>query len=108
MEAGQRVGIWLHDKAARVFLGLTDERPPRRWVVIGKVAQVAEIPIGIWIDVESILEVHEQEGQANVKRIEHGVRPSLCVIRWDYIITVQLLKEAEEPIDIRPVPGLYL
>jgi hypothetical protein len=107
VEAGQRVGIWFDDDAAKLFLGLTGQHPKSRWFVVGKVAQILETPIGKWIDVEFVLEVR-RDGQDKGKRVKHEIRPSLCVIRWDYIISVQLLTEADKPEEIDFRPAVYL
>ena len=37
MKEGQVVAVWLHDAAARLFLGLRPGSVPSRWVVIGTV-----------------------------------------------------------------------
>jgi len=46
MKPGDRVAIWLYDREAKLFLGLTGERLISRWAVIGKIVDPAGSPIG--------------------------------------------------------------
>jgi hypothetical protein len=107
MKPDQQVAIWLHDKAAKLFLGLGEKHPVSRWVVVGKVLPT-ESTIGVWLDV---VYVEERKSKEKSDRQHYDVTPQQCLIRWDYVITIQLLKDVEqpkEPKDLRPVPGLYL
>lgn len=106
METGEVLGIWLHDAAAKLFLGIQTERPLSRWVVIGTVMEPT--PIGIWVDVQHVEERRPATNGDEAKRVMWGVKPGQCLIRYDYIITAQRLKGAEPPDDPRPMPGQYL
>jgi hypothetical protein len=38
------------------------------------------------------------------KHVRYGIKPGQCVIRWDYIIAIQNLKDAETPVeDPKPI-----
>ena len=54
------------------------------------------------------IEERRPEDGANEKRVEYTVTPTRCLLRSDYIVTAQLLKNADEPVDTRPTPGVYL
>ena len=109
MEPGQQVAIWLHDQAAKLFLGLPDRHPVSRWLVYGTVLPI-QTPIGVWLDVKFVEERRAGGKQKDIhyggKRIHYNVGPAPCLIRWDYVITAQNVKEI--PKDTRPAPGLYL
>jgi hypothetical protein len=105
MKRGQRVAMWLHDKAAKAFLGVTAERPVSRWVLVGKVADPIPEPIGVWVDVEYILERRPEQG--GEKQIKYTVNPIRCLIRWDYIITVQLPKDTDKG-EVQLPTGQYI
>lgn len=99
MKPGQRVGIQIYQRAAKLLLGPAFTEDQIHWLVEGKVADMAETPIGVWIDVHHILVVGrpDEQGKRELGRI--AIFPRLCVIRWDYIITVILLGEADKPED---------
>ena len=108
MEPDEQVGLWLHDPAAKLLLGLTEHgRPVSRWVVVGKVVDPNWSPIGALVDVAYVEELRPSPDHTDA-RISWTVHPGQCVIRWDYIITVQRMADAPAPIDPRPAPGLYL
>jgi hypothetical protein len=107
MEPGQTVAIWINDEAAKLFLGLKNHRPVSRWLAVGAVDELRETPIGMWVDVFHIMERRPQR-RGQDKRVRYTVTPSRCLIRWDYINTVQLLAEADQEVDMRPTPGQYL
>jgi len=106
MQAGQLVAIWMHDEAAKLFLGLQGERPVSRWVVVGAVMD--ESPIGRSVDVTRIEERRPPTKGKKTKRVIWTVKPGQCLIRWDYVIMAQRLKDKETPEDPRPTPGQYL
>jgi hypothetical protein len=62
---------------------------------------------GALVDVAYVEELRPSPDHTDV-RISWTVHPGQCVIRWDYIITVQRMADAPAPIDPRPAPGLYL
>ncbi len=106
MQEGQLVAIWMHDEAAKLFLGLAGKRPVSRWVVVATVMD--ESPIGRWVDVHYVEERRPEMKDEKAKIVRWGVKPGQCLIRWDYMITAQRLKDKETPEDPRPVPGQYL
>ena len=107
METGEVLGIWLHDAAAKLFLGIQGERQVSRWVVVGTVMEPTQI--GIWVDVQRVEERRPAQRKGDeAKRVMWGVKPGQCLIRYDSIITAQRLKGAETPDDPRPTPGQYL
>lgn len=108
MEPNQYVAIWLHDEAAKLFLGLMAHRHVSRWVLVGMVLDLPQNPIGVWIDVNFVEERRPSTTKGKTKRVHYGVKPGQCLIRWDYMITAQNLKTAEPPEDPRPLPGQYL
>ena len=102
MNSNEVVAIWLHDYSARLFLGLHGDRPVSRWVVMGTVMDPT--PIGVWINIDHIEE--RRRGEKDTK-VLWTVKPGQCLIRWDYVITAQRLKERESPEDPRTGPGQY-
>jgi hypothetical protein len=50
----------------------------------------------------------KKETSSAGRAVKHEIRPSLCVIRWDYIITIQLLNEADKPEEFDFRPSVYL
>jgi len=107
MNPGQKVGIWLRDEAAKLFLGLAGKRPVSRWIVIGDVMEGEQPPIGVWIHIEFI-EERRPIKSGKIKHVRWFVKPGQSLIRWEYIISAQNLKNAEVPEDPRPDPGQYL
>jgi len=63
--------------------------------------------VGALVDVAYVEELRPSPDHTDA-RISWTVHPGHCVIRWDYIITVQRMADAPAPIDPRPAPGLYL
>jgi hypothetical protein len=86
MQSGTSVVVWISDNAARLFLGL--QRSPdevSRWAIIGMVDR-EQVGVGIWL---AIARLEERRGNEVTK--VWIVRPEVCLIRWDFIITAQLL-----------------
>lgn len=106
MKKGQLVAIWMYDEAAKLFLGLPREHPVSRWVLVGTVMD--ESPIGRWVDVHRLEERRPATEGNEAKRVIWTVKPGQCLIRWDYVITAQRLKDRKPPEDPRPMPGQYL
>ena len=106
MEPGELLAIWLHDDAAKVFLGIQGAHPVSRWVVVCKVQ--AHTAIGVWVEVQRLEERRPATVDEAAKTVVWQVTPPECVIRYDYMITAQRLKGAEPPDDPRPTPGVYL
>ncbi len=71
MRPDQQVAIWLHDKAAKLLLGLAGERPVSRWGVVGTIRDLP-CPIGIWLDV-SYVEERRLVAKDKEKRVHYGV-----------------------------------
>jgi len=106
MEPRQQVALWLHDDAAKLFLGLDTKHPVSRWVVVGEVLDLTS-PIGLWLDV-FFVEERRPLAKGKTKRVRYDVKPGQCLIRWEYIISAQNIKDATPPEDPRPDPGQYL
>ena len=105
MQANQKVAIWILDDAAKLFLGLEVGRPVGRWVVVGTVLPDMESPLGVWVDVAHVEERRTDE-KGQLTKVAWTVKPSQCLIRYDYIITVQVLADAPKPpADTRLAPG---
>ena len=107
MEAGQQVAIWLHDEAARLFL-VTTRKPEdgevSGWFIDGTIMD-RQAPISVWVDI-AYVEERRTLLDGTQKIIRYGVRPGKCLVRWEYIIKVQLLEDAKTPPeDTRPLPG---
>jgi hypothetical protein len=80
------VGIWLHDEAAKLFLGLPMPTTKSRWEILGKL-ESGESGVGIWVEIDVL---NERKGpDSKVARTWKG-RPPLCLIKWSYIITIQV------------------
>jgi hypothetical protein len=91
--AGPEVAVWLHDEAAKLFLGLTGKRPESRWVINAAVDDHGQ-SLGVWVEVGHIEERRPASGRrAGKGKRNYTLNPARCLIRWDYIITVQLLAE---------------
>jgi hypothetical protein len=89
MFEGNAVVIWLSDAGARQFLGL--ERPGEersRWATIGKVGQGGMSELGLWLIIERI-EERMMGAEAKVKKT-WSVSPQTCLIRSEFIISIQL------------------
>jgi len=89
MEKGKYVGVWLYDKATRLFLNLprrSAKQRESRWLVLGLVED--EASIGLWLAIDKI-EERTPEGLSISKT--WTVTPRICLIRWDFIIHAQLL-----------------
>ena len=83
-------------------------RPPTasRWVVIGTVEGVCDVPPGVWIDVDRIEERRPAEHRAVAEmRVHYNVTPPRCLIRSDFVVSAQMLKDPDEPVDTRPAHG---
>ena len=88
------VAIWLLDEAARLFLGLSQptkaaaapEEGPTRWEVLGKVQSDGESGVGVWLEIDVLKE--RRGPKAQVTQV-WKVSPSLCLIKWDFIISIQ-------------------
>ena len=91
MEPGQQVAIWLHDKAAKLFLGLDENHPAGRWAVIGHILDITSPSIGVWVDVMYVDE-RRPIPDGKTKVIRYSVEPGQCLIRWDSVIAAQNLK----------------
>jgi hypothetical protein len=105
MQPNQKVAIWIHDEAAKLFLGLESDRPASRWAVVGTVLPEMESPIGVWVDVAHVEERRTNAMTGERTKVAWTVQPGQCLIRWDYIITAQVLAAAPTTGDSRPAPG---
>jgi hypothetical protein len=85
MDKGTHAAVWLNDEGARLFLGAPQASRASRWLARGLVAS-PEPPVGFWLSVDSI-----QELRADGRKVDWAAVPPLCLIRWEYVITVQTL-----------------
>jgi hypothetical protein len=87
---GKYLAVWLHDEAAKLFLGLPQSTTESRWAVLGMGVSEGESLHGLWLEVDTL---QERKGpDANVAR-NWRVRPPVCLIKWEWIITIQVLGE---------------
>jgi hypothetical protein len=80
--------VWIYDEAAKLVLGL--ERPEEeesRWAILGTVDREQE-GVGVWLAIARL-----EERRGNVVTKVWTIRPEVCLIRWDFIITAQRLDE---------------
>jgi hypothetical protein len=88
MKPGDQLAVWLRGEAAAQILGLGGEyQRDSRWVAIGKFD--SEWPVGIWLDLEGIEERKKSSKEVDVT--PWRALPTMCLIRWDFIITAQLM-----------------
>jgi hypothetical protein len=90
MERGDPLIVWLHENAARLFLGLplpirdqTQEASKIRWCILGTFVEEPS-PVGMWLDVQVL---QEREGDQVVRN--WMVDPPTCLVRWEFIIHAQ-------------------
>jgi hypothetical protein len=99
---GKYLAVWLHDAAAKLFLALPQPTTKSRWSILGVAAPDAESLAGLWVEVDTL---REHKGpDARVVR-NWKVQPPTCLIRWEWIITVQVWGEEvkkEPQIGFRP------
>ena len=104
MQANQKVAVWIHDEAAKLFLGLRGKRAPSRWAVVGTVLPDMDSPIGIWIDIEHV-EERRTGTKGKLTKVAWTIHPGQCLIRWDFIITAQVVAGPSQAVNPRPAPG---
>jgi hypothetical protein len=101
---GKYLMIWLVDAGARLFLGLADRGrrgKAHRWCVFGMASEGQESIQGVWVEIE-MLQEREPGPKAKIIR-EWTVRPSTCLVRWDWIISIQIAGHQSKPeVGIRP------
>ena len=91
------IGAWLTDEYARLFLGLAPASETSRWVTVGERCE-DELHVGFWIKVDRV-----EERRSSGKRVIYTVRPNMCLLTWNGIITIQNLKKGADPeIGIQP------
>jgi hypothetical protein len=86
LQHGTSVVLWIDDDAAKLILGL--ERPEdevSRWAIMGTVDQEQE-GVGVWLAI-----VRMEERRDNVVTQVWTIQPPVCLIRWEFIITAQLV-----------------
>ena len=113
MQAGQTIGIWLHDDAARRLVGAAGAVAASRWLLVGTVSAEELAPIGVWVDVDHMVEwrVKRAPGprlsvddvarfqEISTQKVIWTVTAGSCLIRWDYIITAQLVRHGRDAAD---------
>jgi hypothetical protein len=102
MKKGDYIVLWLHDKAAKLFLGLPEGGPIRRWNIYGTMAD--HEPVGIWVDVQG-LEEREMPGNNIVQT--WTVNPRVCLVRWDFVIHAIGKVSKKEPLGFNPAQTAY-
>jgi len=94
---GKYLAAWIGPEGASLFLDLRERAAEHhRWVVIGR--WEGESPIGIWIEVAAV----EERGPQNQVLRGWTVEPSICLIRWDWIVTAQVYEEKPREVGFRP------
>ncbi len=99
MEKGTHAAVWLNDDGARLFLGAPQASRVSRWVARGLVGSL-ESPVGFWLSVDGV-----QEWKADGKKIDWSAVSPLCLIRWEYVITIQMLAEKTSQIGFAMKPA---
>jgi hypothetical protein len=97
LENKQRVAVWLFDQWARALLAAP---PPAaddqsRWVAIGSLVDSA--PQGIWLN-SGRIEEWKSDGKT---RVAWKFTPPTLLIRWEAIITVQVVEGDEKEIGFK-------
>lgn len=99
LTTGNPVVAWVSDEGAHQFLGLEQSDEGRsRWAFFGKVGGAPEA-IGLWLDIERI-EQREIGMEAKVKKT-WSVTPRTCLIRFDFIITVQYFHDPKDSVGFK-------
>ena len=105
LDKGRNIGVWISEDGARLFLGRTDLTAGHRWLVVGQVEEEQQ-GIGVWINVEEIIELEPASPRAeDIAPPYQGkwtVTPALCLIRWQWIISVQAPPGKSKEFGIRP------
>ena len=95
LENKQRVAVWLFDQWARTLLGAPGAASPSRWVAVGKVVEV--VPQGVWITTKRI-----EEWKPDGTKDAWKSTPRTLLIRWEAIITIQMVEGNESDIGFKP------
>ena len=90
---GKYLAVWLHDEAAKLLLGLPQPTTESRWAVLGVAQPDAETPNGLWIEVDVLQERKGPDAKVIRKWKLQPLPHRVCLIRWPWIITVQVLGE---------------
>ena len=83
------VAVWLDDTYARDFVGAQPSELPSRWVATGDLHREEGFD-GIWLSIDKL------EERRTPTACLYTVTPSLCLIRWHGIITIQIIQRGEE------------
>jgi hypothetical protein len=83
---GSYVVVWVYDEAARLFLALSGRQPKSRWAILGKCVDVDDH--SLWVAIDRIDQTRPKGKEA--QRIHWTVKPQICSINWNWIITVQV------------------
>jgi hypothetical protein len=81
--------VWLDDAAAKAFLGLEGDRPISRWAFLGRC--LGDSHRHLWIEIDHIEERRPKD--SNLQFVTWTVKPPICSIHWEWVITVQVLDE---------------
>ncbi len=92
MKSGDYLAIWLHEPGAKAFLGLRNEENASvcRWLVLGAFTDY-EAHMGIWVKLDRL-----EQWSPDGNKVLWAVTPQTCMIRWEFIIHAQLLRERPE------------
>jgi hypothetical protein len=96
MQMNTDVVVWLDDGVARAFLGVSGSAVASRWGAFGRVKEL-ESPIGFWLTIDEI-----QEWKPDGTKVSWSVKPPVCLIRYEYVISAQYLDERTTKVGIRP------
>src|SRR5713226_505490 len=91
------LAVWISDDAAKRILDLPQPTTESRWSVLGLVK--GESPPGVWIEVDALQErkgPDSKEGFGSKVVRAWKVKPPLCLIRWDWMITAHVNPEDKE------------
>jgi hypothetical protein len=111
MVIGYSYIVWLNDSGARAFLGLVTAQPQCRWLVVGEHIAHEESGVGFWLRVDHAerwtptqMTFDPVEQWSSTHKIGFHVSPATCLIRWDWVITIQAIEEG----DVEPEPDEWV
>lgn len=96
MKKKDYIAVWLTADGARQFLGLGNVATHSRWVAHAQFE--GEILAGVWVTIDRIEEW--KEGTRD-NMLVWGVQPPLCLVRWDFIVSIQVMGSKPTEIGIK-------
>jgi hypothetical protein len=94
LENKQHIAVWLFETWARALLAAPTAQSPSRWVAVGNVVEAA--PQGVWITTERI-----EEWKLDGTKVAWKFTSRTLLIRWEAVITVQLIEGDEREIGFK-------